>query len=151
MSAKLYYYKKSNRSEQEEMSDEITPEREAYLIDQVARYIVKHDLEDFATIAIEGTAPFGDVVGEMGIMMTYPIALTFFNRFGADFVKMLGFNYQVNSSKLLKRIKELADEKHALEEREKELRKLQAPRESWFSRLSARISSLFKRKDDNQA
>ncbi|NHJ31507.1 MAG: hypothetical protein FK732_01465 [Asgard group archaeon] len=90
------------------MSDEISKERQEYLLEQAAQYIVKHDLEDFAIIALEGTAPFGDFVGEMGVMMSYPFAVTFFDRFGADFVKMFGFNYQVNAEVLMKRIQEIS-------------------------------------------
>jgi len=89
------------------MMDEMTPEREAMLIDEAAQYIVTHDLEDFAQIALEGTAPFGDIVGELGFMMSYPLAVTFFNRSGADFVNMLGFNYQLNAEKILERVEEL--------------------------------------------
>jgi hypothetical protein len=103
------------------MSGEISPEREEALIEQAAQFISKYDLEDFAIIALEGTAPFGDVVGELGIMMTYPIALTFFDRSGADFVKMLGFDYQINAERLLTRINELAEEKQLLRRRQREL------------------------------
>lgn len=131
------------------MSDELSPEREAYLIEQAAQYIVKHDLEDFAQIALEGTAPFGDVVGEMGIMMSYPLAVTFFDRFGADFVKMFGFNYQMNAELLIKRIQELSEEKKHMERKRKELEKELGPRKGWFSRLFSGISSLFKRNDSN--
>jgi len=126
------------------MSGEISPEREEALIEQAAQFISKHDLEDFAIIALEGTAPFGDVVGELGIMMTYPIALTFFDRSGADFVKMLGFDYQVNAERLLERINELAEEKEKLRRRQRELEKLQGKREGWFSRMISRLRSLFK-------
>ena len=126
------------------MSGEISPEREEALIEQAAQLISKHDLEDFAIIALEGTAPFGDVVGELGIMMTYPIALTFFDRSGADFVKMLGFDYQVNAERLLKRINELAQEKEKLRRRQRELEKLQGKRDGWFSRMISRLRSLFK-------
>ena len=127
------------------MSSEISPEREEALIEQAAQLISKHDLEDFAIIALEGTAPFGDVVGELGIMMSYPIALTFFDRSGADFVKMLGFNYQVNAERLLKRVNELSEEKQILRQRQRELEKLQGKKEGWFSQLISRLSSLFKR------
>ena len=89
------------------MIDEMTPEREAFLIEEAAQYIVSHELEDFAQIALEGTAPFGDVVGELGFMMSYPLAVTFFNRSGADFVNMLGFNYKLNAEKILDRVEEL--------------------------------------------
>ena len=89
------------------MIDEMTPEREAFLIEEAAQYIVSHDLEDFAQIALEGTAPFGDIVGELGFMMSYPLAVTFFNRSGADFVNMLGFNYKLNAEKILDRVEEL--------------------------------------------
>lgn len=126
------------------MSGEISPEREEALIEQAAQFISSHDLEDFAIIALEGTAPFGDVVGELGIMMTYPIALTFFDKSGADFVKMLGFDYQINAERLLKRINELAEEKQILRRRQRELEKLQGKREGWFSRINSRLRSLFK-------
>jgi hypothetical protein len=131
------------------MSDELTPEREEYLIEQAAQYVVKHDLEDFALIALEGTSPFGDVVGEMGVMMSYPLAVTFFDRFGADFVKMFGFNYQLNAKLLMKKIQELSEEKHIQEQKRKELQKQQGPKEGWLSRISSSIRSLFKRKDSN--
>jgi len=129
------------------MSEDMTPEREEHLIDQAARLIIKHDLEDFAVIALEGTVPFGDVVGELGIMMSYPIAVTFFDRSGADFVKMLGFNYNINAKRLLKRIEELAEEKKILQQRQRELEKLVGKQEGWFSRLFSSLRSLFKRPD----
>jgi hypothetical protein len=121
------------------MLDGPTPEREEELIEIAAQYIVRHDLEDFAAIAIEGTAPFGDIVGELGVMMSYPLAVTFFNRSGADFVNMLGFNYQVNAERILKRVEQLAKEKKIRQEKIKELEKLrrqaEGRQESWFSRL----------------
>ena len=125
------------------MFEEATPEREAELIEQAAQYIVRHDLEDFAQIALEGTAPFGDIVGELGFMMTFPLAVTFFNRAGADFVNMLGFNYQLNAEKILKRVEELKKEKELtlkkLEEQEKLMRQLRGEPEGWFNRLLWRL------------
>ena len=87
-------------------------------------------------IALEGTAPFGTVVGELGIMMSYPLAVTFFNNFGADFVKMFGFNYQENAESLIKRIEELVEEKRREELKRKELeRELGTINDGWLSRL----------------
>lgn len=130
------------------MFEDATPEREEELIEQAAQYIVRHDLEDFAQIALEGTAPFGDIVGELGFMMTYPLAVTFFNRTGSDFVNMLGFNYQLNAEKILKRVEELKkvkelQEKH-FKEQEKFRRKLKGEPEGWFARQLWRLG--FKRK-----
>jgi hypothetical protein len=128
------------------MIDEMTPEREAFLIEQAAKYIVDHDLEDFAQIAIEGTAPFGNIVGELGFMMTYPLAVTFFNRSGADFVNMMGFNYELNADKILKRVEELKKVKEIrrkiMTEQQmmlKEQRKLMGKPESWWDRLLYRF------------
>lgn len=130
------------------MFEDATPEREEELIEQAAQYIVRHDLEDFAQIALEGTAPFGDIVGELGFMMTYPLAVTFFNRTGSDFVNMLGFNYQLNAVKILKRVEELKKVKELQEkqfkEQEKLRRKLKGEPEGWFSRQLWRLG--FKRK-----
>jgi hypothetical protein len=128
--------------------EDATPEREEELIEQAAQYIVRHDLEDFAQIALEGTAPFGDIVGELGFMMTYPLAVTFFNRTGSDFINMLGFNYKLNAEKILKRIEELKkvkelQEKH-FKEQEKFRRKLKGEPEGWFARQLWRLG--FKRK-----
>jgi hypothetical protein len=118
--------------------EDASPEREEELIEQAAQYIVRHDLEDFAQIALEGTAPFGDIVGELGFMMTYPLAVTFFNRTGSDFVNMLGFNYQLNAEKILKRVEELKKVKELQEkqfkEQEKLMRKLKGEPEGWFAR-----------------
>ncbi|MCW3990512.1 MAG: hypothetical protein NWE88_10605 [Candidatus Bathyarchaeota archaeon] len=130
------------------MFEDATPEREEELIEQAAQYIVRHDLEDFAQIALEGTAPFGDIVGELGFMMTYPLAVTFFNRTGSDFINMLGFNYKLNAEKILKRIEELKkvkelQEKH-FKEQEKFKRKLKGAPEGWFARQLWRLG--FKRK-----
>ena len=125
------------------MSGEISPEREEYLIEQAAQYIVKQDLEDLAIIALEGTAPFGDVVGEMGIMMSYPLAVTLFSRSGGDFVKMLGFNYEVNAKRLQERIEELAEEKKKIKQRQRELEKHMPKKEGWFSRFSSWLRSYF--------
>jgi len=118
------------------MSDDISPERQKEMIEQAAQYIVSHDLEDMAIIALEGTAPFGTVVGELGIMMSYPLAVTFFNNFGADFVKMFGFNYQENAESLIKRIEELVEEKRREELKRKELeRELGNNNDGWLSRI----------------
>jgi hypothetical protein len=125
------------------MMDEMTPEREAMLIDEAAQYIVTHDLEDFAQIALEGTAPFGDIVGELGFMMSYPLAVTFFNRSGADFVNMLGFNYQLNAEKILERVEELKKVKelrHKImkeqQKRLKEQRRLMGKQTLWERLMS---------------
>ena len=130
------------------MFEDATPEREEELIEQAAQYIVRHDLEDFAQIALEGTAPFGDIVGELGFMMTYPLAVTFFSRTGSDFVNMLGFNYKLNAEKILKRIEELKKVKDLQEkqfkEQEKLMRKLKGEPEGWFARQLWRLG--FKRK-----
>lgn len=124
------------------MIDEMTPEREAFLIEEAAQFIVGHDLEDFAQIAIEGTAPFGDIVGELGFMMTYPLAVTFFNRSGADFVNMLGFNYKLNADKILEKVEELKKVKELqrkimTEQKKmlKEQRKHMGKQEGWWDRL----------------
>jgi len=123
--------------------EDATPEREEELIEQAAQYIVRHDLEDFAQIALEGTAPFGDIVGELGFMMTYPLAVTFFNRTGADFVNMLGFNYKLNAERILKRVEELKKVKELQEkkfkEQEKLMRKLKGEPEGWFARQLWRL------------
>ena len=103
------------------MSNEISPERKEFLMEQAARYIVDNDLEDIAIVVLEGTAPFGDVVGELGIMMSYPLAVTFFNRLGSDFVKMFGFNYQENAKDLMDRIKKLQEQKKIQKQKQKEL------------------------------
>ena len=130
------------------MFEDATPEREEELIEQAAQYIVRHDLEDFAQIALEGTAPFGDIVGELGFMMTYPLAVTFFNRTGSDFVNMLGFDYNLNAEKILKRVEELKNVKELQEkqfkEQEKLRRKLKGEPEGWFARQLWRLG--FKRK-----
>ena len=130
------------------MFEDATPEREEELIEQAAQYIVRHDLEDFAQIALEGTAPFGDIVGELGFMMTYPLAVTFFNRTGSDFVNMLGFDYKLNAEKILKRVEELKNVKELQEkqfkEQEKLRRKLKGEPEGWFARQLWRLG--FKRK-----
>mgnify|MGYP003565338417 CR=1 FL=1 len=125
------------------MFEEVTPEREEELIEAAAQYIVRHDLEDVAQIALEGTAPFGDIVGELGFMMTFPLAVTFFNRAGADFVNMLGFNYQMNAERILKRVEELGKEKELLQnkmkEQEKRMRQLRGEPEKWLNRLLWRL------------
>jgi hypothetical protein len=123
------------------MSDELTPEREKYLIEQVARYIVKHDLEDFAQILLEGTAPCGEIVGELGFMMSYPLAVTFFGRTGSDFINMMGFNYKLNAKRILDRVAELKEEKKRLEEKWREEERLKGKGKGWFSRLFSRPMS----------
>jgi hypothetical protein len=123
--------------------EEVTPEREEELIEAAAQYIVRHDLEDVAQIALEGTAPFGDIVGELGFMMTFPLAVTFFNRAGADFVNMLGFNYQMNAERILKRVEELRKEKELelkkIKEQEKRMRQLRGEPEGWLNRQLWRL------------
>jgi len=124
----------------------LTPERETYLIEQAAQYIVKHGLEDFAKILLEGTAPFGDIVGELGFMMTYPLAVTFFSRTGSDFVNMLGFNYKANANRILEKIEELTLEKKRLQEKQREEEKLKGKQKGWFSRFFSRLP--FKRESE---
>ncbi len=130
------------------MFEDATPERQEELIEQAAQYIVRHDLEDFAQMALEGTAPFGDIVGELGIMMAYPLAVTFFNRTGSDFINMFGFNYKLNSERVLKRVEELKKVKELQEkkfkEQEKLMRKLKGEPDGWFARQLWRLG--FKRK-----
>jgi len=127
------------------MTDQMTPEREEQLIEQAAQFIVQRDLEDLAVIALEGTAPFGDIVGEMGIMMSYPLAVTLFSRSGGDFVKMLGFNYEVNAKRLQERVEELAEEKRKRQRKLREMEKQRDDKEGWFSGFSSWLRSLFKR------
>ena len=127
------------------MFEEISPEREEYLIEQAAQFIIKNDLEDFAIIALEGTAQFGDIVGELGIMMSYPLAVTFFARSGGDFVKMLGLNYEINANRLKERIEKLVEEKKNIQQRQRELEKLRGKQEGWFSQFFSWLRSLFKR------
>jgi hypothetical protein len=131
------------------MSDEMTPERKEYLVNQAAEFIVKNDLEDFAIIALEGTAPFGDVVGELGIMMSYPLAVTFFDRFGSDFVKLFGFNYQENAEVLIEKINALSEEKKRQRKIEKDGQKNEEKSDGWFSNLISQVRSLFKGKKGN--
>ena len=132
------------------MTEELSPERQEHLIEQVAQYIIKQDLEELAVIALEGTAPFGDVVGELGIMMSYPLAITLFSRTGGDFVKMMGFNYEVNAKRLQERIEELTVEKKKRKKKQLELEKqLGVKKEGWFSRFSSWLRSLFKRPKNN--
>jgi hypothetical protein len=133
------------------MSGEISPEREEQLIEQAAQYIVKNDLEDLAVIALEGTAPFGDVVGELGIMMSYPLAVTLFARSGGDFVKMLGFNYEVNAKRLQERVEALAEEKRKRQRRQREMEPKRGKKEGWFSGFSSWLRSLFKRPEEKES
>jgi hypothetical protein len=121
------------------MLEERTPEREAYLIDQAAQYIVNHDLEDFMHIVIEGTLPFGDIVGELGVMMAYPLAVTFFSRSGADFINMFGFDYKVNANQLLKRVEELKEKRDLQRQKQKEMEKPKEKHEGLFSRIIASL------------
>ena len=122
------------------MTSELTPERERQLIELAARYIVDHDLEDFAEIIIEGTAPFGQIVGELGLMMTLPLAVTFFGNTGSEFVNLMGFNYKLNAQRIMARVQELKEEKKSREEKRKEEGQLKGKKG-----LSSRLSSLFKR------
>ena len=117
------------------MFEDATPEREEELIEQAAQYIVRHDLEDFAQMALEGTAPFGDIVGELGIMMAYPLAVTFFNR--------TGFDYKLNAERILKRVEELKKvkelQKKKFKKQEKLMRKLKGEPDGWFARQLWRL------------
>jgi len=124
------------------MLAELTPEREEYLIEQAAQYIVQHDLEDFIQIALEGTMPFGDIVGELGFLMSYPLAVTFFSRSGADFINMFGFNYKVNANRLLERIAELKELQELQRRQQRALEKSKGKQEGWFSRLISGLRKL---------
>lgn len=122
------------------MSDTISPERENYIIDEVARKIIEYDFEDLAIAILEGTAPFGQGVGELGVMSTYPFMATFFGQFGSDFVNMLGFDYTKNATRLKNRIIELKKEKERLQEAEQKSRKETVEKKSWLSRLKSFFS-----------
>jgi hypothetical protein len=127
------------------MLNEVSPEREEYLIEQAAQYIVDHELEDFSQMVLEGTMPFGEIVGDLGFLMTYPLAVTFFARSGADFVNMFGFNYRVNAKKLIKRVEELREIKKVEKDKQKELEKIQEKPEGFFSRLISNLRRLINR------
>jgi hypothetical protein len=124
------------------MLDERTPEREKYLLDQAAQYIVDHELGDFAQIILEGTQPFGEIVGELGFLMTYPLAVTFFSRSGADFINMFGFNYRGSSDQLLKRVAELKEIRELQQKQSQELEEPKGKQEGWFSRLKSSLRRL---------
>ena len=118
------------------MSDTLTPEREKYIIDQVSRTIIQYDIEDIAIAILEGTAPYGEAVGELGVMSTYPFMVTFFGQFGQDLINMLGFDYTKNANKLKERIAELKKEKERLQELERK-KEAEAGKKDWFSRLKS--------------
>jgi len=110
------------------MSEEISPERQEYLI----------DLEDMAEIMLESTKPFGTFLGEMGYLVTYPSLVAFFGQSGHEFATLMGFNYTENAECILERVKELKREKEEARERERESN--QKPEESWLSRLRSLLS-----------
>jgi hypothetical protein len=110
------------------MGSNLDPEKEKYLIEQAAQFIVKHGLEDFAEIILEGTSPFGQVIGELGVMFSYPFMVMFFGQLGSDFVTMMGFNYTLNAKRILARVAELREEK-------KRLQKTEVKKDTLFSRL----------------
>jgi hypothetical protein len=124
------------------MMDEMSPEREEYLIEQAAQYVVNHDLEDFLQIILEGTLPYGDIVGELGFLASYPLAVTFFSRAGADFINMFGFNYIKNTKRLLERVEELKEMKERQRMQLKELERREGNREGWFKRQISRLRRL---------
>jgi hypothetical protein len=105
------------------MSDELGSEREKQLVDQAAQFIVKHDLEDFAEMFLEGTAPYGEIIGNLGFIATYPLAVFFLGQTGSDLANMMGFNYRLNANKILGRVAELKHEKTQKKLQEKENRK----------------------------
>ena len=95
-----------------------------------------YDLEDVALAILEGTTPYGEAVGELGVISTYPFMVTFFGQFGQDLVNMMGFDYTKNGTKLMERITELKKEKERSEELEREKRKAETKKD-WFSRLKS--------------
>lgn len=124
------------------MLSELTPEREAHLIEQAAQYIVNHELEDFSQIVLEGTMPFGEIVGDLGFLMAYPLAVTFFSRSGADFINMFGDDYRLNAGKLMKRVEELKEIRKLQQEKQIELEKNKPKQEGFFSRLISNLRKL---------
>lgn len=123
------------------MSDDISPERQKEVIEQVAKAVVRYDLEDIVDSILEGTAPFGQGVGELGVMLTYPFMVTFFGNFGSDLINMLGFDYTNNANKLRQRIAELKEEKKQLQATEQMEKGKSKEKKSRVSRLK----SYFKR------
>ena len=97
------------------MFQDVPSDREEVLIEQAAQYIINNDLEEYAIPALEYTASFGDIVGELGLLMSYPVAALFLAQPGADIIKMLGLNYEKNATRVLQRVKELSEMKKKLQ------------------------------------
>lgn len=88
----------------------LTPETEKELIEKTARFIVEHDLETMAKLALE-TFGFTDFAGLMLFNEVFPFASGLFGATGQEFVELMTLNPRANSRRILERVEELEKEK----------------------------------------
>ena len=131
------------------VSSDLSPERQNELIEQISQFLVKNGFEDFAQIILQGTGPYGGLIGEMGYMALYPAAVAFLGNSGKDLSNLFGFDYKVTSDRIIIRMAELKKEKEILEKNLKEeTRKKKAPGLFSFLRRSRSVSKI---EDSNRA
>ena len=102
------------------MTSELSPERQNELIEGISQFLVKHDFEDFAHIILQGTGPYGTVIGEYGYMALYPAAVALLGNSGKDLSNLFGFDYKTAADRILTRMDELKKEKEILAKNDKE-------------------------------
>ena len=124
------------------MSNGLDPEREKQLVEEAARFVVKHGLEEATQIIVETTAPFGEMIGGLGFLFAFLPVTALFGRGGVDVMNMMGFDYKANTQKILERVKELKKEKDLRDKilLEKQLNVAKRGRFSFLRRLRGKIA-----------
>jgi hypothetical protein len=102
------------------LTSELSSERQNELIEQISQFLVKNGFEDFAQIILQGTSPYGTVVGEFGYMALYPAAVALLGNSGKDLSNLFGFDYKTAADRILIRMDELKKEKEILAKNNKE-------------------------------
>ena len=124
------------------MSNSLDPEREKQLVEEAARFVVKHGLEEPTKIFVETTAPFGEILGGLGFLFGFLPVTALFGRGGVDVMNMMGFDYKANTQKILERVIELKKEKDLRDKSlpEKQLNAGKRGRFSFLNRLRRKIT-----------
>jgi hypothetical protein len=125
------------------LTSELSSERQNELIEQISQFLVKNGFEDFAQIILQGTSPYGTVVGEFGYMALYPAAVALLGNSGKDLSNLFGFDYKTAADRILTRMAELKIEKEIFEKNYKEeTRRNRGTGRFSFLRRSRRVSKL---------
>jgi hypothetical protein len=101
------YYKKGTKEEYAMgFNGYYSAEREAKLIDDLAKFAVNNDLETITHIMLESVKPIAGVFGPLTFMLGFPI-FTLFGTWSLDLGNLLKDNPREKIDLILKRIDEL--------------------------------------------